>query len=305
MDHGHIITIGTFDGVHAGHRAILSMARQRAQELNLDSTAFTFLRPPRSYATDAPRRILLLPPQVKRKLLERYVDRIVDAEFSEVRDLSPAAFFREILVARLHAREVVVGEGFRFGHRREGTAETLRSLGNKHSVSVHLVPRVFADGEPASSTRIRAHLRRGEIEPASHLLGRPPLLFGTVAEGDRIGRDMGFPTANLTVHPDVLLPSDGIYFVQAFFPGQRFHGLLYVGRRPTFESRELRCEVHLLSEPEQTLYGKVAEVHLLGRLREDRAFDSAEALARQIAEDVDHAREWMNRFPLVGSAIVS
>lgn len=305
MEQGHVITIGTFDGVHTGHRAILSMAWQRAQELNLDSTAYTFLRPPRSYAPDAPRRILLLPPQVKRRLLSRFVDRIVDAEFSEIRDLSPSDFFREILVAQLQARAIVVGEGFRFGRQREGTAAILRALGEEHGVAVHLVPPIFVDSEPASSTRIREHIRSGEIEPATHLLGRPPLLFGTVVEGDRLGRGMGFPTANLTVAPEVLLPSDGIYFVHAFVRGERFHGLLYVGRRPTFESDELRCEVHLLSEPEQALYGGTMELHLLGHLREDRAFDSAEALARQIAQDVDHAREWTVRFPLTGDAIVS
>ena len=305
MDSGHVITIGTFDGVHTGHRAILSMARERAQVLGLDSAAYAFVRPPRSYAPDTLPRILLLPPQVKRRLLGQYVDRIVDAEFSQVRGLSPDAFFEQILVNELRAREIVVGEEFRFGHRREGTATTLRTLGAKHGIAVHLVPRVFADGEPASSTRIRDHLRLGEIEPAAHLLGRPPLLFGTVAEGDRIGRVMGFPTANLTIHPDVLLPFDGIYFAHVFFPGRKFHGLLYVGHRPTFESRELRCEVHLLSEPEQDLYGSVVEVHLLGRLRGDRAFGSAEALGQQIAKDVDQARDWVDRFPLSGDAIVS
>ena len=305
MENGHVITIGTFDGVHTGHRAILSMAWQRAQELDLSSTAYTFLRPPRSYAPEAPRRILLLPPQVKRRLLSRYVDRIVDAEFAEIRDLSPTAFFREILVSRLRAREIVVGEGFRFGHRREGTAETLQSLGKDHGVAVHLVRRIYVDDEPASSTRIRDHIRSGEIAQAAHLLGRPPLLFGAVVEGDRLGRGMGFPTANLSIDADVLLPSDGIYFVHAFFPRQRFHGLLYVGRRPTFGSNELRCEVHLLSEPEQDLYGEQVEIHLLRHLRDDRAFDSAEALARQIAQDVDHARQWKDRFPLDGDTIAS
>ena len=298
-----VVSIGTFDGIHLGHQAILAEVRRQAEQRRITSVAYAFGLPPRLRAKEGPGRSLLLPESVKVHTLLRTVDRVVRASFPEVRDLSPAEFAEEILCEQLHAQSVVVGPSFRFGARRMGGPETLQSLGERHGFSVTVVPPVLVGGDPVNSTRIRSLLAVSDVAGAASLLGRPPVLLGDVVLGDRVGRTLGYPTANLAVDPYVLLPGHGVYVVRAFIgdsadPSSR-SGLLYVGTRPTLgtEGGELRCEVHLLTPPENDLYGKRIEVHLLERLRGDRTFASLEDLRLQMLQDADRASETLRRFP--------
>lgn len=174
----------------------------------------------------------------------------------------------------------------------------LRALGLEHGFEVQSAAPAMAGGEPVSSTRIRRLLVEGRIGEASALLGRPPILVGQVTEGEKIGRGLGYPTANLSLGPHILLPADGIYFAHAFVNGGRDHGLLYVGKRPTIEGSDRRCEVHLLTPPDGELYRTRMQVHLLDRLRDDRTFPTLDALRDQIARDIDDARELIDRHPL-------
>ena len=291
---GSVVTVGTFDGVHLGHQAVLRRARELGRERGLDPLAYTFPIPPR-LAGARGEADLLLPFDVKRTLLLREVDRVEVASFEDLRDLPAEGFVESVLVRRLEARGVVVGEGFRFGRGREGDLPLLRRLGEAGSLEVVAVPPVHVGGEPVSSTRIRSLLRAGDIEAATALLGRLPLLLGEVVSGDGIGRTLGFPTANLALDSSLLWPADGVYLAHAFWSSRASPGLLYVGTRPTLSGAARRCEVHLLAEPAGDLVGAVIEVQILSRIRADQRFPSVEALREQMGRDAGEARARLAR----------
>jgi len=242
-----VLTIGTFDGVHRGHQAILSRVKERSEALRLPSAAYVFEIPPRAFLADGDPPLLLLPPSVRYKLIRRYVDRIVPARFSEIRFLSPEEFIADIIVGELNARAIIIGEGFRFGKGRKGDIETLRALAPEYGYAVEAVPPVTIDRRGVSSTLIRGLILNGKIREATRLLGRFPALFGEVVRGDRIGERLGYPTANLRIPEKILLPASGVYLARAFVAGGWTDGLLYIGRRPSVGGDELRCEIHLLS----------------------------------------------------------
>lgn len=291
---GSVVTVGTFDGVHLGHQAVLRRVSELGRERALEPVAYTFPIPPR-LAGARGEADLLLPFDVKRILLLREVDRVEAASFEEVRALPAEGFVESVLIRRLDARLVVVGEGFRFGRGREGDLPLLCRLGQGWGLDVVAVPPVLVGGEPVSSTRIRSLLRAGDIEAASALLGRPPLLLGEVVSGDGIGRMLGFPTANLALGSSVLWPADGVYLAQVSWNGRASPGLLYLGTRPTLSGAARRCEVHLLDDPAGDLIGAVLEVQILSRIRIDRRFPSVEALREQMERDAGEARARLGR----------
>jgi len=293
------VAIGTFDGVHIGHQRVLERLNAVAAKEKLERVAYAFVFPPRLTVRGKAQGILL-PEEAKIRLLEGYVDRVERASFTDVSQIAPDAFVRQVLLGRLSARAVVVGENFRFGRDRAGDVSLLRSLCERECSSVIAVPPVVIDGSVVSSTRIRKLISQGRVEEAALLLGRLPILLGRVVHGDRLGRKLGFPTANLTIDTRVLLPGDGIYLVHAFWNGQRSPGLLYIGKRPTINESERRCEVYLFGErsnlheqgPLRTidLYGKSMEVHIVQKLRDDRHFEKLAQLQQQIGRDVERAR---------------
>lgn len=298
---GTVVTVGTFDGLHLGHQAILRRVRELARERNLQAVAYTFAFPPRHAAQEsagekqtAPH--LLLPQSAKRKLLIQYVDRVEQADFAVVRNLAPRQFVQQVLREQLAARAIVVGESFQFGRDREGNVPLLHQIGKEHGLAVEVVPAVVVDHTPVSSTRIRTLIETGRVQEAKLLLGRPPLLVGKIVTGDRLGRTLGYPTANLALDPDLLRPAKGIYIVRSFWKLKRSAGLLYNGVRPTLKSSTSRCEVFLFSAPEDELYGQAMEVHLLQKLRDDQAFSSLDALRRQLEHDVAQARSLLHSY---------
>ena len=292
---GSAITVGTFDGFHRGHQAILQRLQTIAREKSLTGLAYTFTFPPRHTVygpaqQTQPTPCLLLPQSAKRKLLEQYVDRVEQADFATVRVLAATQFVQEVLLERYAAQTIVVGETFRFGRNREGNVPLLNQIANEKGFNVVTVPTVEVNHVPVSSSRIRSLIETGQVQEAKPLLGRPPLLVGEVIAGDRLGRKLGYPTANLTLDPALLLPANGIYLIHAFWSQKQSAGLLYLGTRPTLKSSATRCEVYLLSPPETELYGETMEVHLLQKLRDDKVFPSLEALRRQLDHDVAQAR---------------
>ena len=291
------VAIGTFDGVHRGHQLILAETKRLATANGFESVAYTFDSPPRSFGGDD-EALLLLPPETKQDLLLSWVDRVESASFPTVRDLEPAAFVDHVLVQGLASQRIVVGASFRFGRDRRGDSNWLLEFAASRGMSVHVLPELEIHGTPVSSTRIRDCLRSGDVETAAELLGRPPMILGVVGPGDRIGRTLGFPTANLKTDPRVLIPAPGIYFAHALRAVTASHALVYVGTRPTLTAGKLRCEVHLLTPPDRELYGQNLEVRLLHRIREDRRFPTLDALRDQIANDVDRARALAAAFPV-------
>lgn len=280
------VTIGTFDGVHLGHRALLERTGEIAWERGLESVALTFPWPPQNYLGRP--KPLLLPPEVKIELLRDSVDRVVVLEFPEVQPLMPREFVVRTLVERLNAAVVVAGEAFRFGRDRRGDVSLLQALGRELGFEIEIVESILVDGRRVSSTAIREALHVGDVERAKRLLGRAPLIVGGVVPGAGEGRRLGYPTANLAVHPELLIPAHGVYAAWCVYRGEKRPGALYIGRRPTYDGTSVSVEAHILGADDvPPRYGEQLEAQMLSYLRGDRRFISVEALRGQIEADIE------------------
>jgi riboflavin kinase/FMN adenylyltransferase len=269
------VAVGTFDGVHVGHREVI---RGNDTVLTFDPHPLAVLRP-----EAAPRLIDAF--AVKRDLIAGLgVAELVVMPFDrEFASQEPEDFVRDVLVARLGAEQVSVGENFRFGKRARGTPELLRAEG---SFETRVAPLVEVDGETVSSSHIRGLIAAGEVDLAAHFLGRPFTFQGEVVEGDRRGRELGMPTANIVPDERYAYPGHGVYAAVA--DGRP--AAINVGVRPTFETgRGLLVEAHLI-DFEGDLYGRVLRIDFLERLRGERRFETTEALVEQMWRDVDQAR---------------
>jgi len=297
---GSVVTIGAYDGVHVGHRTVIAEVRRRADEEGLSTAVVTFDRHPASVVRPESAPRLLTDLDQKLELLAATgVDYCLVITFDEARSREPADdFVREVLAGCLAARVVVVGDDFHFGHRRSGNVDLLRTMGRDLGFEVDSRDLVDEDGYPAgdagkvSSTRIRHALVEGDLAAANAWLGRPHEVRGVVAEGEKRGRELGFPTANVSVPGDILLPADGIYagwFERA--DGSVHAAAISLGRRPTFyeEAHASLLEAHLL-DFDGELYGEHVKVRFVSWLRGEARFDSAEALIEQIARDCDEVR---------------
>ena len=303
---GSAVTIGAYDGVHLGHRALLTELRARAEERGLATVVVTFDRHPASVVRPESAPMLLCDLDQKLELLASAgVDRTIVVRFDEERVNETAEEFvlRE-LVEGLDARLVVVGEDFHFGHGRKGNVALLTEMGAVAGFEVDGVALASAgveegDGSPAvSSTRVRTLVSGGDVEAAAILLGRPHQVRGPVVTGDqRGGAELGYPTANLSVPGEICLPAPGIYAGWYERPdGSQLMAAVSVGRRPTFYGAdgELLVEAYLLDFAGD-LYGELARLSFVHRLRDELAFDSVEALMAQMAIDVEHTRELLTR----------
>jgi len=277
-----VVAVGSFDGVHLGHQYLLRQALSEAKTLKAPLLVYTF-DPPTKVFTRGEGFLMDLQEKVE-ALREVGVELILAVPFNEEFARRPPEDFLEDLRA-LQASRIYVGEDFRFGRGRAGGPEALERV-----APTRVVPLLSLGGEAVKSSRIRALLKEGKVEEARHLLGRPYGAYGVVVEGDRMGRRLGFPTANLAVHPLKVLPP-GVYAVEAEGAFGRYKGVANVGTRPTLGGEERRLEVHLLGFAGE-LYGEEVRVRFLKRLREERRFPSLEALRAQIAEDVAEARAY-------------
>ena len=289
-----VLTLGNFDGTHLGHQAIVQRAVTLARGLGAQAVVLTF--EPHPVAVLAPDRA---PPMVQTlhdrlaSLRALGVDVTVLQRFTlSFASLEPEAFVRDFLLRHLELAHVVVGYNVNFGRARAGTAETLNELGGRFGFAVDVVGPVTAPGERehVSSTRLRALIGAGDMPGARRLLGRAYGLRGRVVVGDRRGRTLGFPTANLHLRRGLLLPPDGVYAVQALAAdGSRRPGVLNVGVRPTFGGERRTIEVHVLDFTGD-LYGAWLRVEIVERLRGEARFAGPDALRRAIADDIARAR---------------
>ncbi len=293
------VTIGKFDGVHAGHRAVLAELRSVAADLGLVSTVITFDRNPLSVLAPERSREAIASNARKVELLRAAgVDATLmltfDRAFSEQ---PPEEFVRSVLVDTLAARVVFVGEDFRFGARGSGTVALLDSLGAELGFEVHHVPEVLADASGnagsrrASSTWIRELLDQGNVAAAAVSLGRLHSIRSTVVHGQQRGRQMGYPTANLSPQLEGFIPRDGVYAAWATVPAGRFGAAVSIGNNPTFEGvPQKQVEAHLLDQT-LDLYGEPIELEFVDYIRPMSKFESADALARQMRIDEEQIRE--------------
>jgi riboflavin kinase/FMN adenylyltransferase len=286
-----VLTLGNFDGVHLGHQEIVRRAVERARAIDGQALALTF--EPHPLAVLAPQQAPpIIQPLHDRLVLLRAlgVDTTVLQRFTRrFAALEPDAFVRDFLLRHLDVRHVVVGYNVNFGRARAGSAATLEALGGALGFGVDVVGPVAAAGEQVSSTRLRDVLAAGDMTTARRLLGRPYALRGRVVVGDRRGRTLGFPTANLHVGRRLVLPPDGVYAVMVDAGGARRPGVLNIGIRPTFGGRRRTIEAHVL-DFDGDLYRRWAIVDFVARLRGEQAFAGPDALRAQIAADVAHAR---------------
>jgi riboflavin kinase / FMN adenylyltransferase len=289
---GTAVTIGAYDGVHLGHRALLADLSTRAAAAGLTTVVVTFDRHPAAVVRpeSAPKQLTSLEQKLE-LLADAGMERTVVIPFDEARaDETAEDFVQEVLVDQLGARLVVVGEDFHFGHGRKGNVEMLRRLGAEDGFEVVGVGLTGDGTEPVSSTRIRALLAAGEVEEAARLLGRRHEVRGPVVRGDgRGGAELGFPTANLSLPDDIALPADGVYAGHYRRPDGTVHrAAINVGRRPTFYeagTAPVLVEAYLLHFGGD-LYGEPAQVSFAHRLRDEQRFDSVEELVAQMREDV-------------------
>ena len=279
-----------FDGVHIGHRALIAELVGGARQRRATPVAATFdPLPIQALAPGAPPSALSDVQQRVRLLREAGADAVVVFGFDkEFASLSADAFIDRVRGA-CDVRRIVVGPDFHFGHRAEGDVETLRARGVRDGFSVEVMPPMEVDGAIVSSTRIRNLLLAGAVEPAARLMGRPYAVRGQVVHGERRGRSLGFPTINLALPRERLLPRDGIYAMWAEMGEGRFKAAASLGVRPTFGGGERVLEAYLLDFGGD-LYGEEVEVSFVKRLRDEIAFASPAELAAQIARDVEDTR---------------
>lgn len=293
---GVVVALGNFDGVHLGHRAVIRRALEIGREGGRRVVAATFDPHPRAVIRPGGEPWLLSTPETRRELLlDLGVDEVRVIRFdAELSRKSPEEFVDDVLVGELGASDVVVGENFRFGYKASGGVEELAETLRRSGGEAHPVPirGVESGEEEISSSRIRALLGEGDAAGAARLLGRPYAVRGEVVEGDRRGRTIGFPTANLAPDPRLLVPARGVYAGYAELlerERRRYGACTNVGVAPTFERQENRVEAHLL-DFDGDLYGQTVEVGFTERLRPEQKFSGLEELKAQISRDAERAR---------------
>ena len=283
-----VVTSGTFDGVHVGHQKILRRLIELARETGGETVVVTYWPHPRIVLyPDDPAVRLLTTFDEKLALLEVLgIDHLVQIPFTkEFSRLSSDAFVRQVLVDKIGTRQLVIGYDHHFGRNREGGFEYLKEHAAEYGFTVEEIPRQDVDQVGVSSTKIRNALEAGQVHTAREYLGRPYRLTGSVVQGDQLGRQLGYPTANLRIDsPHKLIPADGIYAVHVEHAGQRYEGMLYIGHRPTIQGTSRNIEVNIF-DFDQNIYGDALRVDLLARTRGDMTLDSLEALAAQLKED--------------------
>ncbi|MBL7860644.1 MAG: bifunctional riboflavin kinase/FAD synthetase [Cyclobacteriaceae bacterium] len=283
-----VVTSGTFDGVHLGHQKILQRVREIASKHGGESVVITFWPHPRLILRpEEPALKLLNTFEEKAELLRKHgVQHLLRIPFTkEFSQISSMEFITQILVETMGTKKLVIGYDHRFGKNREGSFEQLKLNGPTYGFEVEEIPRQDVDHVGVSSTKIRKALESGDIDTANHFLGRPYLLSGRIVKGDKLGRVLGFPTANIDLDShDKLVPAEGIYAVTVLYGHIEYGGMLYIGNRPTVDGSRRSIEVNIF-DFEKDIYGETIQVSFQKLLRSDSKFEDLESLKRQLEKD--------------------
>ncbi|MBD0840166.1 MULTISPECIES: bifunctional riboflavin kinase/FAD synthetase [unclassified Streptomyces] len=292
-----VVTIGSYDGVHRGHQLIIRHTVERARELGLPAVVVTFDPHPREVLRPGSHPPLLAPHHRRAELIaELGVDAVLVLPFTtEFSNLSPADFVVKVLIDRLHAKAVVEGPNFRFGHRAAGDVAYLAEQGRTYDFEVEVVDLCLSGeaggGQPFSSTLTRRLVGEGDVEGAAEILGRPHQVEGVVVRGAQRGRELGFPTANVETLPHTAIPADGVYAGWLHAQDEVMPAAISVGTNPTFDGTERTVEAYAIDRVGLDLYGLHVAVDFLAFVRGQAKFDSIEALLEQMTEDVKRCRE--------------
>ena len=282
-----VVALGMFDGVHLGHRALIARSQEEAKRLHAIPVVYTFSNHPLEVLGGSVR---LLSGIRERNMLLRSLgaQEVESVPFTrEMAHLSTEAFI-DLLAEKWDVRGLVVGYNYTCGERGTGTPETLREIGRTRGFSVSVVEPVLLEGEPVSSTRIREAVERGDVSLAERLLKRHYTLSGTIVQNKRIGRRIGFPTANIEADSKRAIPADGVYTTYAFVGGAAYRAVTNIGTNPSVQGEKLTIETHLI-DFNADIYGQQLTIAFRKRLRGEAMFDSLDALKEQIRQDVEAA----------------
>ncbi|MBP6291127.1 MAG: bifunctional riboflavin kinase/FAD synthetase [Spirochaetes bacterium] len=286
--HNPVVTIGNFDGVHCGHKAIFETMLQVAHSINGDAIVFTFSEHPRKILTpQTPPKILTTSTEKIRAIEETGVKNIVMIPFThELANLTAEEFLYRIIFYHIGKANIVVGYDHAFGRGREGNYEYLQAIAHKEGIMVKRVEPVCIQSKPVSSSWIRAEIEDGNVAMANELLGRAYSLSGTVVQGQMRGRLLGYPTANIAPDDmDKIIPKDGVYAVRVVINNTMYDGMLNIGANPTFANTERTIEVNIF-DFNSDIYGIHVEVYFYERIRDDKRFESVTALKEQLYNDM-------------------
>lgn len=290
-----VLTLGMFDGIHIGHQAIIRQLNEIAEKENGESVLLTFEPHPRVVLGKAADDLQLLTTlNEKIELLEKSgLENLILHPFTkEFSELCAEDFVEELLVNEIGIHTIVIGYDHHFGKNRQGNFEQLNEFSKKYNFQVVKIEEVKSEGNHISSTQIRNALMEGNVEFANEGLGRNYSLTGKVIHGDKLGRTLGFPTANLETEQFKLIPGNGVYIVKAFLKDEVFKGLLSIGTRPTVtNSNEKRAEVYLM-DFDREIYGETLKIEVLHKIRDDQKFDSLQDLVKQMNLDKNFAEQY-------------
>ncbi|MGC9073275.1 MAG: bifunctional riboflavin kinase/FAD synthetase [Caldisericum sp.] len=297
------VAIGMFDGVHLGHKVLISQLLSKSEEKNLCPVIYTFSNHPIKEA----RRKLLTTLNEKLYIFEKLnVENVYIADLeANLMEMSPEEFVREELVKTLNCKFVVIGEDFRFGYKKSGDANTLKELGQIYNFDVIIANKVLKDGVAISSSLIHDLILNGSIEEGNNLLGHPYFIQGTVEKGKGLGRYLGFPTANLNYeNGNKLLPKNGVYITIGNYNGTLLKGVTNVGFNPTFEEKKnIKIESHFL-DVEYNFYGKFLRLYFIKRLRDEIKYEKVQDLRNQVMIDIESTREFFKDNPIESIHII-
>lgn len=290
------VGLGNFDGLHVGHMALVNTLISEARLNSLESMIYTFTKHPENILRKKLFTPLLTTVGKKIKLLsETALHYVYFDEFDEnYSRMKPECFVREVLLDKLGVRLVVAGFDYRFGYMGQGDVSLLKDLGKKYNFKVVIIPPIKIDNEIVSSTLIRGHIAKGDMESVFKLLGRHYSITGEVLDGKRIGRRIGFPTANLQPEEYLIMPHNGVYITKTLYNGEFFSSLTNIGLNPTFgNAARVSAETHILNF-DRDIYRSSIEVFFLTKLRNEIKFKNGEELAEQIHHDVQTAKEYFD-----------
>lgn len=289
-----VFAMGMFDGVHRGHQTVIAAARDIARAVHGVCYVLTFDMHPKTLLYPNETFGFLSTYEERLHLLKQTgVDGVLLLYFSQyMAAMTPDVFFRDVLMKRIHAAAIVVGENFRFGAQRHGDIELLRSLGHKYTCPIHVVPSYTYRKQTLSSTFIRSLIAHGKVADAARCLGRYYTITGTVVHGAAIGRRHGVPTMNVHIHRGKIVPH-GVFAGYVELGKQRYAAAINIGTRPTFSQDDImHCEAHIMDASfHRTTYGRNATVSLVHAIRDERAFDNVDALFAQIGRDIRQVKK--------------
>ena len=280
-----VVVLGNFDGVHKGHQKLFEVAKHEAQKRGLETVVFSFYPHPTWVIGNCPKPLLMSRRDKKQVVQHLGMDVLVEYPFTkEFASISPEEFFTNILIKKLKARVLVVGSNYYFGKNKAGNPTYLKGLGKIHNVEVCVVEAVMRNDQMISSSRIRDLILNGNIEVANEMLGHPYMVVGSVIQGKKLGRTIGFPTINLIADPDRIYPPNGVYATKVKVYSKTYLGMTNIGYNPTVNGEKKMIETHIF-DFDQSVYGENVEVDFYHFIRPEQKFENIEALKCQILHD--------------------